>query len=176
MPSVYLGAGHAARLGRVETRALTKADYDQIVRVIDRWWEGPSTALALPIFFYELGSLARVVEWDDGTMVGFMLGFVADRPAGWSKSSGVPESNARVGYMHLIGIHPEYRRRGVARALYAAFEASCRAASCTVIKAITTHGNDGSVRFHLALGYTASNVEDYAGPGRARIVFEKPLT
>ncbi len=156
----------------MQTRALTKADYDQIVRVIDRWWEGPSTALAHPIFFYELGSLARVVDWDDGTMVGFMLGFVADRFA----EGGAKEGSTRIGYMHLIGIHPEYRRRGVARALYAAFEDSCRAAKCSAIKAITTHGNDGSVRFHLALGYTAANVEDYAGPGRARIVFEKALT
>lgn len=154
----------------MQTRPLTKADYDQIVRVIDRWWEGPSTALAHPIFFYELGSLARVVDWDDGTMVGFMLGFVAERAA------GATDAGSRIGYMHLIGIHPEYRRRGVARALYSAFEDACRAAKCSAIKAITTHGNDGSVRFHLALGYTAANVEDYAGPGRARIVFEKALT
>ena len=54
----------------MQTRALTKADYDQIVRVIDRWWGGPTTALAHPIFFYELGHLARVVESDD-EMVGF---------------------------------------------------------------------------------------------------------
>ncbi|MBL8743693.1 MAG: GNAT family N-acetyltransferase [Myxococcales bacterium] len=158
----------------MQTRALTKADYDQIVRVIDLWWEGPSTALAHPIFFYELGELARVVEWDDGTMVGFMLGFVADRRATSGATRDAAEVS-RIGYMHLIGIHPEYRRRGVARALYSAFEASCRAANCHAIKAITTHGNDGSVRFHLALGYTAANVEDYAGPGRARIVFEKAL-
>ena len=157
----------------MQTRPLTKADYDQIVRVIDRWWEGPSTALAHPIFFYELGSLARVVDWDDGTMVGFMLGFVAERPA---EGGGANDGGSRIGYMHLIGIHPEYRRRGVARALYSAFEDACRAANCSAIKAITTHGNDGSVRFHLALGYTAANVEDYAGPGRARIVFEKALT
>jgi hypothetical protein len=36
-------------------------------------------------------------------------------------------------------------------------------------------GNEGSVRFHLALGYTVSTVEDYAGPGRSRVVFEKKL-
>jgi hypothetical protein len=46
------------------TRPLGKQDYDHIVQVIDRWWGGPTSALAHPLFFYELGSLARVVEHD----------------------------------------------------------------------------------------------------------------
>ena len=44
------------------TRPLIKQDYDHIVQVIDRWWGGPTSALAHPLFFYELGQLARVVE------------------------------------------------------------------------------------------------------------------
>ena len=77
--------------------------------------------------------------------------------------------------MHLVGIHPDYRRRGVARLLYSAFEADCRAAGAGRMKAITTMGNEGSVRFHAALGWTIAEVEDYAGPGRQRIVFLKDL-
>src|SRR5690606_40042113 len=79
------------------TRPLGKQDYDHIVQVIDRWWGGPTSALAHPIFFYELGSLARVVE-HDGIMVGFLFGFVAPGPP-------------KTGYVHLVGIHPDYRRR-----------------------------------------------------------------
>ena len=144
----------------METRALTKADYDQIVRVIDQWWEGPTSALAHPIFFYELGRLARVVE-SEGMLVGFLFGFVTE---------------SRVGYVHLVGIHPQQRRRGVARLLYSSFEQASREAGCTGLKAITTHGNEGSVRFHQALGWTVREVDDYAGPGRGRVVFEKSLT
>ncbi|MDF3071974.1 MAG: putative acetyltransferase, partial [Polyangiaceae bacterium] len=33
------------------TRPLGKQDYDHIVQIIDRWWGGPTTALAHPIFF-----------------------------------------------------------------------------------------------------------------------------
>jgi len=80
----------------LNSRSLTKADYDQIVRVIDKWWGGPTTALAHPLFFYELGELARVVE-SEGRVVGFLLGFIA--PAG------------SVGYVHLVGIDPEFRWR-----------------------------------------------------------------
>jgi ribosomal protein S18 acetylase RimI-like enzyme len=111
------------------------------------------------MFFYELGTWARVVE-SDGTMVGFLLGFVTE---------------SKLGYVHLVGIHPQYRRRGVARLLYSSFEQACRAAGCTRLKAITTHGNEGSVRFHQALDWTVTEIADYAGPGRARVVFEKTL-
>lgn len=144
----------------MQTRPLTKTDYDQIVRVIDQWWGGPTSALAHPMFFYELGRLARVVE-EDGELVGFLLGFIC------------PE--APVGYVHLIGIHPDYRRRGVARLMYMSFEADCRRANCQTLKAITTLGNEGSVRFHQALGWSLAEVENYAGPGRSRIVFTKDL-
>src|SRR5215475_1814889 len=96
----------------MRTRPLQKADYDLIVQVIDRWWGGPTSALAHPIFFYELGRLARVVE-REGALAGFLLGFVC--------------TNSMVGYVHLVGIHPEHRRRGVGRLLYTAFEDDCRA-------------------------------------------------
>jgi GNAT superfamily N-acetyltransferase len=144
----------------MDTRPLAKADYDQIVRVIDRWWGGPTSALAHPMFFYELGRLARVVE-SDGILVGFLLGF------------NCPD--ASVGYVHLVGIHPDYRRRGVARLLYTAFERDCAREGCRSLKAITTLGNEGSVRFHQDLGWSMAEVEDYAGPGRLRIVFTKDL-
>lgn len=155
------------------TRPLEKADYDYIVRIIDQWWEGPTTALAHPIFFYELGSLARVTFWEDGTMVGFLLGFVANSFRGATPIAPPPGSS--IGFVHLVGIHPDFRRRGVAASLYGAFEEASKEAGCVGIKAITTQGNDGSVRFHQALGYTVTTVEDYAGPGRARVIFEKPL-
>ena len=93
------------------TRPLGKQDYDHIVQIIDRWWGGPTTALAHPMFFYELGAMARVVE-HDGILVGFLLGFVAPGPP-------------KTGYVHLVGIHPDYRRRGVGKVLYQTFEEDC---------------------------------------------------
>lgn len=144
----------------MKTRPLTKADYDEIVREIDRWWGGPTTALAHPMFFYELGDLARVVE-DEGSLVGFLFGFLCP--------------DGKTGYVHLVGIHPDYRRRGVARMLYTAFEEDCRRADFSLLKAITTLGNEASVSFHRALGWNAAEIEDYAGPGRMRIVFTKAL-
>lgn len=152
----------------METRKITKADFDRIVEVIDHWWGGPISTFAHPIFFYELGDMALVVE-AEGEMIGFLLGFVANHPA---EANG---SNERTGYVHLVGIHPEHRRRGVGRLLYATFTQAAVAAGCTKLKAITTTGYEGSLRFHLAQGWQAREVDDYAGPGRKRIVFTKEL-
>lgn len=143
------------------TRAPTKSDFDEMVQVIDRWWTGPTAALAHPIFFYELGQAARVVE-HNGRIVGFLLGFITvDQPP--------------VGYVHLIGVDPAYRRRSVARRLYESFEDNCRGAGCRRLKAITTVGNDVSREFHEALGWQSKVVADYAGPGRHRLVFTKDM-
>src|SRR5260221_13100500 len=109
------------------TRPLEKRDYDLIVQVIDRWWGGPTSALAHPIFFYELGEMARIVE-DEGVMVGFLLGFIAKSDLG------------KVGYVHLGGIHPDHRRPGVGRLLYEASEADCRKANPSRRKPSTTPG------------------------------------
>ena len=146
---------------KMTTRPLTKADYDQVVRVIDKWWGGPTSALAHPIFFHELGSLAMVVELD-GQLLGFLFGFVAP-------------PNGEVGYVHLVGIHPEFRRQHVGSLLYEAFENACGEAGCTRLKAITTLGNEGSVSFHTAQHWKVHEEADYAGPGRARIIFTKTL-
>jgi len=142
------------------TRSLTKADYDYIVRVMDKWWGGPTSALAHPIFFYELGREAMVVE-AEGRPVGFLLGFLS--------------TDSSLGYIHLVGIDPDYRRQHVGSMLYQAFEQTCAKAGCKTMKAITTLGNDGSTRFHDSLGWSCEQVDDYAGPGRARIVFTKTL-
>ncbi len=143
------------------TRALNKTDFDQIVEVVDRWQWGPTTALVHPLFFYELGELARLVE-HEGQIVGFLFGFAGGE-------------NPRTGYIHLIGTSPDYRRRGVARRLYESFEDSCRGSGCTKLKAISTTGNEVADRFHAALGWEAQRMEHYAGPGRHRMVYTKGL-
>jgi len=142
-------------------RGIAKPDYDYIVSILDRWWGGPSGERASPVFFYELGRDALIAE-EDGELVGFLLGFVAP-------------TDPPVGYVHLVGIHPDWRRRGVGQRLYEEFTTRCREGGVHRLKAITTVGNEGSVRFHEALGFAAQEDHDYAGAGRARIVFTKDL-
>jgi ribosomal protein S18 acetylase RimI-like enzyme len=153
----------------MNVRRIEKSDFDRIVEVIDHWWGGPISTFAHPIFFYELGERALVVE-SGPEMIGFLLGF--QTPAG---RAGTVD-DARTGYVHLVGIHPDHRRRGVGRLLYDRFTQDCREARCRQMKAITAPGNEGSIRFHVALGWGTHEIDDYAGPGRRRIVFTKELT
>ena len=146
----------------MKPRKITKGDFDHIVDVIDKWWGGPMANYAHPMFFYELGDNALIVE-DEGRIIGFLLGFsVFKQP--------------KTGYVHLVGIHPDFRRRGVGRVLYEEFTERCRSLGCERMKAITTTGNEGSIKFHQALGWQSTEVEDYAGPDRRRIVFTKDIT
>jgi GNAT superfamily N-acetyltransferase len=154
--------GPMSKDASLQIRGLDKSDYDYVVSVLDRWWGGPSGQRASPVFFYELGSDALVVE-EHGKVVGFLLGFV------------VRVSSEPTGYIHLVGIDPEHRRRGVGHLLYERFVDRCRGAGVKRLKAIAAVGNEGSVRFHEAMGFSATEVADYAGPGRARMVFERTL-
>ncbi len=147
-------------------RGITRADYSFIVSVLDRWWGGPSRELAHPMFYYELGSEALIADLD-GEVAGFLLGFHA-RPH--------DDADTRLtAYIHMVGIHPDHRRRGVGKELYEHFMDRARAAGALRLKAITNVGNEGSIEFHRALGFDVVEDPDYAGRGRARIVFTKEL-
>ena len=149
----------------MRTRRISKSDFDEVVEVIDRWGGGPISTLGHPIFFYELGELGHVVE-HDGQIIGFLLGFIAHAAS----------TTERTGYVHLVGIHPAHRRKGVGRMLYETFSEACARADCRHLKAITTTGNEASLRFHTDQGWSALEVENYAGEGRKRVVFTKELT
>lgn len=154
-----MGAEVAQREDMI-VRGITKKDFDYIVSVFDAWWGGPSTERASPFFFYELGEHALIAELD-GRVVGFLLGLA------------VPKTG--VGYVHLVGIDPNARRHGVGKSLYQHFEAACRRTGFKQIKAIGMVGHEASWKFHSALGFEAREISDYAGPGRARMVFTKSL-
>lgn len=142
-------------------RGINKGDFDYIVSVLDRWWGGPSGERAHPIFFYEHGDMALIAE-DNGEVLGFLLGLLAP-------------TQPPTAYVHLVGIHPDHRRRGVGKDLYEHFAKRAKEAGARRIKAITTVGNEGSIRFHEALGFAVHEDPDYAGPGRSRVVFTKDL-
>src|SRR5690606_15960096 len=113
----------ASGLNAMLIRAITKADFDFVVSVIDKWWGGPSGERPHPMFFYELGDRALIAE-ADGAVVGFLFGFVAP-------------TDPPLGYVHLVGIDPDSRRRGVGKRLYEHFIAHCRESGVRRIKAIT---------------------------------------
>jgi len=145
----------------MKIRGLTKVDYDYIISVLDQWWGGPAGRRADPMFFYEFGEHALVAE-QDGQVIGFLLGVMVPGPSA-------------TGYVHLVGIHPDHRRRAVGKRLYEQFTERCRGAGMKRIKSLAASGHEGPVQFHESMGFESTEVPDYAGPGRSRVVFVKEL-
>jgi len=146
---------------QVDIRGMQKRDYDQVVEVIDRWWGGPVAQQAHPVFFHEFGDTA-LVALAEGELVGFVLGLVAP-------------TAPPIGYIHLVGVRPDFQRKGLGHLLYDRFCATCRARGVRRVKALTTEANEGSRLFHRALGFVERVDPDYAGRGRPRVVFERDL-
>ena len=62
-----------------------------------------------------------------------------------------------VGYLEGIYVRPEYRRKGIAKALLAACEAWAREQGCQEFASDCELTNYDSFRFHLALGFLEAN-------------------
>jgi ribosomal protein S18 acetylase RimI-like enzyme len=143
-------------------RPARPADYDAIVAVADAWWGRPVTA-ALPRLFLDHFSGSSLVAEDGEDLAGFLVGFMSPGPPAEA-------------YIHFAGVHPACRGTGLARRLYGQFIAAARADGRRVVRAVTSPANDGSIRFHRAMGFTAGGpVGDYNGPGRDMVTFELAL-
>jgi GNAT superfamily N-acetyltransferase len=145
----------------VEPELVTKSDFDQIVDRLPAFWgERDLAVLHHPMFIHEFGDSAFVVRDEHGGVAAYLFGFV------------VPPALA---YVHLVAVRDDQRGRGLARLLYERFQELAHERGCDRVKAITTPGNTASIAFHRALGMDAAEVPDYAGTGRARVVFSAHL-
>lgn len=152
-------------------RNIAEQDAGPVKAALDRWWGGRDAShLALPLFFRHFRDTSFVLE-DGGEVVGFLVGFV---------SQACPEE----GYIHLVGVHPGRRQRGLARWLYEAFFEEARGRGCSLVRCATTPGNGASISFHRSMGFRvdgdgeSGNVpvaRDYDGPGEDRILLSRPL-
>jgi ribosomal protein S18 acetylase RimI-like enzyme len=115
------------------------------------------------LFFLHFEGTSFVAERPDGTLAGFLVGFLS-------------QTNEDEAYVHFIGIAPDQRGSGLGRDLYERFFDSARAAGRSVIRCVTSPTNESSVEFHRALGFEVDRVaEDYDGPGEDRVLFVKSL-
>ena len=150
---------------------MTKADFDQVITDHGTYWDSDLTyQLHHPIFIHEFGDTAYVMK-DDQTTAAYLMGFISQTEP--------------TGYVHLVAVHPDYRRNGLARQLYEHFIDEARKRGCTKLKATGHPNNQQTIRFHLSLGMKmvgepngegVSVVKDYLRPGSDRVVFVMPIT
>ena len=142
------------------------ADLHQIMRDYPLFWETDvARHLLHPTLVHEFGDTAFVIK-DGDTIAAYLFGFYAQ--------------TGPTAYVQMVGVHPDYRRQGLARQLYEHFIDLARRHDCTALKAITSTGNSTSIAFHTSLGMQLLGqpnadgvpvVKDYGGPGVDRVVF-----
>jgi ribosomal protein S18 acetylase RimI-like enzyme len=145
----------------VTVQRATIEDLQRIVASIEDFW-GARDRLALhhALYIHEFGDTALSHRAPDGTVLAYLLGFLTP---------------ARAGYIHVVGVRRTHRREGLARGLYEEFEALARSRGALALKAITSPANEGSLAFHRALGFSATEVAGYSAGGEARIVMRREL-
>ncbi|HET7014185.1 MAG TPA: GNAT family N-acetyltransferase [Streptosporangiaceae bacterium] len=123
-----------------QIRQLSSADYPYVISVVDRWWGGRQMADLLPRLFFEHFTDTSFAAERDGQLTGFLVGFLS-------------QSRRGEAYIHFVGVDPAERGSGLGRQLYEAFFKVAKARGCTVVRAITSPVNRGSIEFHRQLGF-----------------------
>ena len=142
-----------------------------MVAVVDEWWGGRRVADKLPRLFFRYFSGTSFAVEEDGELVAFLVGLVGN--------------TADEAYVHFVGVHPEYRARGLGRRLYETFFEEARRRGCRSVRAITSPVNKGSIGFHTSMGFDVLEGDaardgislhaDYDGDGKEKVVFVKEL-
>jgi L-amino acid N-acyltransferase YncA len=147
-------------------------DYDRVISSVDAWWGGRHMASMLPRLFFTYFRPWTYVADHGEAIVGFLAGFQS-------------QTNPSQVYCHFIGVDPAWRSRGVGEALYQRLFVAAAAHACHEVLAVTAPTNQGSIAFHIRLGFTLLPGHDsdseipftpaYDGPGEDRVRFLKSL-
>jgi len=157
----------------ITIRHIEPSDYQPIISVLNDWWGGRNMRDMLPKLFFVHFRETSLVAGSKGRVVGFIIGFL---------SQTFPDE----AYIHFAGIHPDYRRRGLASRLYDHFMSVVQKHGCRIVRSVTSPVNKGSIAFHLRMGFRIvpgdavtegiSVTKNYDGDGEDRVLFEKLIS
>jgi len=122
-------------------RNILPIDHQKVLSVMPDWWGGRDLRSMLPkVFFVHFCNTSFVVEAEN-QLIGFLVGFMS-------------QTDENVGYIHFVGVHPEFRKEGIGRKLYDQFFKQCELNKRTIIKSCTSPINKLSISFHQRMGFT----------------------
>lgn len=138
--------------------------------IIDFWGSDSTLFLHQPFLIYEFGNTAFVIK-ENNMVIAYLFGFFSQ--------------TGNIGYVHLLGVRENYKRKGLGKLLYDNFIEFSKSRGIKKIKAITTPANQRSIQFHTQqIGMTLIGnpnqdginvVKNYSGINNDRIVFEKVI-
>ena len=153
-------------------RKAVPADHDKIIAALKNWWGGRDLTAMLPrLFLNHFNDTSLVIE-KKGEMIGFLIGFISP-------------SLKNEAYVHFMGVHPDFRKKGLGTLLYEGFIEICRRHDRIIIRACTSPVNRGSVEFHKRIGFQLEPgddeigglpvTSDYNRPGDHKVRFTKKI-
>jgi len=156
----------------IQIRNAKLSDHGNIISVMPVWWGGRDLSASVPkLFLRHFGNTSFVAE-KDGQLFGFLIGFLS-------------QTRVDEGYIHFAGVHPEIRKKGVARRLYERFYGVCRENSRTRVRSCTAPVNKLSIGFHQSMGFSIAVGDDivdgvavttgYLSEGEPLVLFKKEL-
>jgi ribosomal protein S18 acetylase RimI-like enzyme len=161
--------------GELALRHPTEADQTRIVGLIDEWFGGRRVRhLVGRAWFRHFGSTSWLAVDPAGRLVGFLIGY---------RSPDCPAEAV----VHLVGVDPNHRRRGVARALAGSFLAEVARAGVTTVTALAWPDDPIAIAVFRALDFHPDDgpgsrnlfgtraFPDYDGDGEDRVVFVRKL-
>lgn len=154
---------------KIKIRIAEPGDFKRVNAVLNDWWGGRSMSDKLPRLFFDHFHQTSFIAEANGALAGFLIGFL---------SPSQPDE----AYIHFIGVHPDFRKEGLAKNLYHRFFNLAQADGRSVVKAITSPINKKSIAYHTRIGFECvpgdKKIEDtpvwtdYDGPGEDRVVFK----
>jgi GNAT superfamily N-acetyltransferase len=162
---------------------LTMADLEEIRRDLEEFWGSEDKTLWTPerkqnilnlhnvVYVHEFGDTSYVMR-DKDRVAAYLFGFLVE--------------SRRLAYSALVAVREGYKKQGLGERLYWTFARDARTRGCILLRAVTVSENAPSIAFHTRrVGMTMQGevrengvpvVQDYAGIGKHRVVFEKALS
>jgi ribosomal protein S18 acetylase RimI-like enzyme len=135
-----VGLGQVTAGTSATIRPAVEADHRRLVDLVDDWW-GRRIHDQLPrLWLRHFAGGSLLADEPDGRPVGFLVGFLSpDRPD--------------EAYLHLLGVAPGRRRRGIGRRLVDQFAADASAGGARRIETICWPGDPPALAFLSAVGF-----------------------
>jgi len=125
----------------MQVRNVEPSDYKRVLNVLVDWWGGRDLRnMVYAGLFTHFKPTCFIVENDNGELIAFILGYL---------SQTYPDQ----AYINWIGVHPDYRRQGLARMLYERFFEVAHANGRHLVTCDTAKVNQLSLCWHQHMGF-----------------------
>ena len=95
----------------------------------------------------------------DGEIVGFIQGVIIEHKRGEDAIYDLAHTEAKEGWIGLLFVEPEFRKRGIGQGLLDEMKAYFKESGCTCVKLLVLAENTGAIRVYRKNGFVGHELE-----------------